>query len=75
MPWPTHGHEVTRGFFRALTRPRQAVRVELRPTYFPPLYRMRSPEPDWLAFCPERYARAACARCLSTFHHIQDCPQ
>jgi hypothetical protein len=35
MPWPTHGHEVTRGFFRALTRPRQAVRVELRPTYFP----------------------------------------
>lgn len=35
MPWPTHGHEVTRGFFRALTRPRQAVRIELRPTYFP----------------------------------------
>lgn len=32
--WPTHGHEVTRGYFRALTRPRTAVRIQLRPTYF-----------------------------------------
>jgi hypothetical protein len=52
MPWPIHGHEVTRGYFRALTRPRDNVKVELRPTYFPGQHRewprpRRVARPTW----------------------------
>lgn len=68
MPFPKLGQEKTRGYFRNQTV--AEVRIELRPTYFPPLRR----SPRTFGFLDQGRV-PHCARCDSAFHHVSDCPQ